>query len=658
MTLDIKELLSLSSTERKNKIQTLRNEDLIKLAVAIQENFSSESIRLNDMTKGRLERLPNAGLKDIILSDLEHLDIKTKVPVLLQLLGFESANSTLPTLEESIKARYEVDHRGISKPKAKSIQKDKTEEIISLIQKLNEHDVSLETQDFIGLSLLHKLVSLDGMNVFDYDRIRVAKALIEAAPNILNLKWNDKDNPLEWAVRHNDPQLLEVLIPHYKDDKKKYVIDDVEFKESLLHYAENMGYTELADILKKNGFEYTKLEDAISKKKPYPYDESLTPLEDAKRKENNTKLGWYEFTPQKPNGAKPFLLNIHPTTIITSDYRELPGHNGLIAFIREHFNPSFFFTSVEKSPHLKGKDSWFPRMVNNCFYVSDTIKDELQYSSVTKSFFTVNGEHKLSSEIISIIEQLIKSKNFDSICVDPSFIEIYKNLLNFNTPYLNERLLNNKFLSSTIQNANLKVAEEFFKRKPGLTHDEAKELLKLIDKKRHNALEIRQLIRDERKRSQLVEQAKGESESEAKKAAKDIVSKYYEAKNGLQIENIPPEVKRLFADIGISTKEGFDSNIKENAKHRLRYVRDVDMGQGFISDVALTAAWLPKNLRIFTLKAKAFFTFKPTLQIAIKEELIEKLMTTIIRNNQQKITEKADTKFKDYKTKQLQRLHQ
>ena len=84
----------------------------------------------------------------------------------------------------------------------------------------------------------------------------------------------------------------------------------------------------------------------------------------------------------------------------------------------------------------------------------------------------------------------------------------------------------------------------------------------MIDKKHENSLEIRQLIRDERKRTQLLEEAEAKAKLEAKKDAKDIASKYYKDGN-LQTDNIPPEVQRLFAEIGISTKEGFDKNIKE-----------------------------------------------------------------------------------------------
>jgi ankyrin repeat protein len=256
MTISVQDLLKLSTSEKASALKVFNGNELLELALAIKNQFSQEDIKLR-IDEDKIKRIPNIALRDMIFNDLEHLDIKNKMPKLLKLLGFEVNGSVQPSFEESIEAQYEVDHKGVSKPKALTKPADKTEEIVILIRKLHGEGLSLEAQDSIGLSLLHKLVSMDGINNFDYDRIKVSKTLIELAPNILNMKWNDKDNPLEWAVRHNDPELLKALMPHYAGTKNQYVIDDVISKESLLHYAEGMGYTELVGILKKNGFEYT-----------------------------------------------------------------------------------------------------------------------------------------------------------------------------------------------------------------------------------------------------------------------------------------------------------------------------------------------------------------------------------------------------------------
>jgi hypothetical protein len=667
MTISVQDLLKLSTSEKASALKVFNGNELLELALAIKNQFSQEDIKLR-IDEDKIKRIPNIALRDIIFNDLEHLDIKNKMPKLLKLLGFEVNGSVQPSFEEAIEAQYEVDHKGVSKPKALTKPTDKTEEIVILIRKLHGEGLSLEAQDSIGLSLLHKLVSMDGINNFDYDRIKVSETLIELAPNILNLKWNDKDNPLEWAVRHNDPELLKALTPHYKEDKNKYVIDHNISKESLLHYAEDMGYTELADILKKNGFEYTtpeKLEKAIATNLPFPYDESLTPLENEKRIKHNEKLNYYDFTPQKPKDAKPFLMTYRDGgTILTSDGRKFQS-DSMIGFIKKHFYPSFFFSSIDRYPHLTGKDVWFPKFVNRCFSVSDLIKDQLQYSKETGSFFTEKGEFKLDANITKHIKRLIKSKTLADLYKLPPYanhiplhVETYKKLLDFDLPHINDQLLNNSFLSLTIQNGNLKIAEEFFKRKPGLTQDQSKDLLKLIDKKHENSLEIRQLIRDERKRTQLLEEAEAKAKLEAKRAAKDIASKYYKGGN-LQTDNIPPEVQRLFAEIGISTKEGFDKNIKEDAKYRVRYVRDVDMGDGFIYDMSLRVYWLPRNLKVFALKTKAFFTLKSPIDLAISDNLVSKLMSASqkLSKSGEKFSQEANDKFKEYKTKQLQRLH-
>jgi hypothetical protein len=398
---------------------------------------------------------------------------------------------------------------------------------------------------------------------------------------------------------------------------------------------------------------------------PFPYDETLNPLEDEKRIKHNKKLDYYDFMPKKPKDAKPFLMTYRDNgTILTSDGHKFQSY-GTIGFIKKHFYPSFFFSSIDRYPHLTGKDVWFPKFVNRCFGVSDLIKDQLQYSKETGSFFTEKGEFKLDANITKHIKRLIKSKTLADLYKLPSYAnqiplhaETYKKLLDFDLPFINDQLLNNSFLSLTIQNGNLKITEEFFKRKPGLTQDQSKDLLKLIDKKHDHSVEIRQLIRDERKRTQLLEEAKTKTELEAKKAAKGIASKYYKGGN-LQTDNIPPEVQRLFAEIGISTKEGFDKTIKEKAKHRVSYVRDVDMGDGFIYDMSLRVYWLPTNLKIFAFKTKAFFTLKSPTDLAISEELVSKLMSASqkLSKSEEKISQEANDKFKEYKTKQLQRLH-
>ena len=666
MTISVQDLLKLSTSEKASALKVFNGNELLELALAIKNQFSQEDIKLR-IDEDKIKRIPNIALRDIIFNDLEHLDIKNKMPKLLKLLGFEVNGSVQPSFEEAIEAQYEVDHKGVSKPKALIKPADKTEEIIILIGKLHGEGLSLEAQDSIGLSLLHKLVSMDGINNFDYDRIKVSETLIELAPNILNLKWKDKDNPLEWAVRHNDPELLKALMPHYKEDKNKYVIDHNISKESLLHYAEDMGYTELADILKKNGFEYTtpeKLDKAIADNLPFPYDETLNPLEDEKRIKHNKKLYYYDFTPQKPKDAKPFLMTYRDGgTILTSDGHKFQS-DSMIGFIKKHFYPSFFFSSIDRYPHLTGKDVWFPKFVNRCFGVSDLIKNQLQYSKETGSFLTEKGAFTLDASTTNLIMNLIKSEKLDNLSKLPRtyqipfYVETYRKLLDFDVPNINDTLLSYSFLSLTIQNGNLKIAEEFFKRKPGLTQDQSKDLLKLIDKKHENSLEIRQLIRDERKRTQLLEEAEAKAKLEAKRAAKDIASKYYKGGN-LQTDNIPPEVQRLFAEIGISTKEGFDKTIKGNAKHKVSYVRDVDMGDGFIYDMSLRVYWLPRNLKVFALKTKAFFTLKSPIDLAISDNLVSKLMSASqkLSKSGEKISQEANDKFKEYKTKQLQRLH-
>jgi ankyrin repeat protein len=730
MTISVQDLLKLSTSEKASALTALNGNELLELALAIKNQFSQEDIKLK-LDEDKIKKIPNVALRDIIFNDLEYLDIKNKMPNLLKLIGFEDTDYIQPSFEKAIQARYEVDHRGVSKPKASPTYK--TEEIITLIRKLHGQGLSLETQDSIGLSLLHKLVYIDGLGNFDYDRIRVAKTLIELAPNILNLKWNDKDNPLEWAVRHNDPELLEALIPHYAGTKSQYRVYNHICEDSLLHHAEVMGYTELADILKKNGFEYTKLEEAISKNTPLPYDETLTPLENENRIKHNEKLNYYDFTPQKPKDAKPFLMSHIDNTILTSDGRKFQS-DSMIGFIREHFDPSFFSSSRERRPHLLGKDIWFPKFVNRCFDVNDIVKDQLQYSKVTGSFLTEKGEFKIGTDISSEIAELtlktLNSLQFsrdifwgdlspsDANYLTESMDEYAKNAVsNMNYShttlyklvlyrYLNkekvDELVDSKFLDAIdflindpngpkvlkfmldldlhlgilaprwdmetrkyktpllvekeIQSGNIEVLKVFLQNKRFFTQEDSKELSKLIDKKHKNSLEMRQLIRDKRKQAQLLEEAKAKAWLKAKKDAKDIVSKYYKGGN-LQTDNVPPEVQRLFVEIGISTKDGFDKNIKDAANHRTHYIRDVDMGYSFMHDMFLRIAWLPDNLKVFALKAKAFFTLKTPLELAIPKELVSKLMDASEKLSKDKTKQEAEKKFTEYKTKQLQRLN-
>jgi ankyrin repeat protein len=108
-----------------------------------------------------------------------------------------------------------------------------TDELISRLESLD-----LEATDLKGMGILHHLSApkdIIDMQPFGFDRMEVAKAIIRLNPKVLDARWNGLDLPIEWAVRHDDVEMFEALMPHYKDIMTSLVVDDrhIDDKESI-----------------------------------------------------------------------------------------------------------------------------------------------------------------------------------------------------------------------------------------------------------------------------------------------------------------------------------------------------------------------------------------------------------------------------------------
>ncbi len=113
-----------------------------------------------------------------------------------------------------------------------------TEEVIEELKKVDPKDLS-QTSSRRGYGLLHELIEASDFSDITpkkidprkFDRLKVAQALIEFNPDILNTKWNGLDLPIEWAVRHGDFPMFKLLLPHYKNRLESLAISDAHIDD-------------------------------------------------------------------------------------------------------------------------------------------------------------------------------------------------------------------------------------------------------------------------------------------------------------------------------------------------------------------------------------------------------------------------------------------
>ncbi len=136
-----------------------------------------------------------------------------------------------------------------------------TEEMISQLRSSN-----VEAVDSNGAGILHRLsgpADIIEDYALGFDRIEVAKAMIESNPKILDSRWNGLDLPIEWAVRHGDSKMFEALLPYYKDKIESLVVDDRHIDDvesnppSILKFAMEDGRFEICKlILQSSNYSY------------------------------------------------------------------------------------------------------------------------------------------------------------------------------------------------------------------------------------------------------------------------------------------------------------------------------------------------------------------------------------------------------------------
>ncbi len=102
-----------------------------------------------------------------------------------------------------------------------------TKDAFNLISSLSAEDVI--QQDSTGATILHHLCFSHKIAPIKFDRKVIMEKIIEKNPSIVNLKWNDLDNPIQLAIKQDDVEAVAILVPYYSSiiiHERHIVADD------------------------------------------------------------------------------------------------------------------------------------------------------------------------------------------------------------------------------------------------------------------------------------------------------------------------------------------------------------------------------------------------------------------------------------------------
>jgi ankyrin repeat protein len=164
-----------------------------------------------------------------------------------------------------------------------------TRDAFNLISSLSADDII--QQDSTGATILHHLCFGHKIEPFRFDRKVIMEKIIEKNRDVLTLKSNGLDNPIQLAIKEDDVEAVAILVPYYNidmlsiqerqttaNDKDEVTKEEVT-RTAPLAFALRRAQLDMVNCLYTAGFEFLEgLGDLSKYKLDYPKKENLQDL--------------------------------------------------------------------------------------------------------------------------------------------------------------------------------------------------------------------------------------------------------------------------------------------------------------------------------------------------------------------------------------------